>query len=71
MRIYEIPCNSDGNKIRVLDSGITGVKVYVEAPCCCPLCVDHPKDVQFIEEHRECGNQEDEYIEERSSDCFE
>jgi len=71
MNIYEIPCNADGRKVRVLDSNATGVKLYVNTPCNCPLCLDDDNDVKLIEGFTECGNNEDEYFEERISDCFE
>ncbi|MGG1940417.1 hypothetical protein ABFY57_12075 [Paenibacillus polymyxa] len=71
MNLYEIPCDGNGKKIRVLDSEVTGVRVYVDTPCYCPFCVDDDNDVQFVEEYRECEDQEDEYFEERLSDCFE
>lgn len=71
MNVYVIPCSSDGKKIRVLDSEVTGVRIYVDTPCHCPICANDGNDVQFIEEYRKCEDQEDEYFEERLSDCFE
>lgn len=71
MNICEIPCNGDGTKIRMLDSEVTGVRVYVDSPCYCPICANDDTNIEFIEEYRERGDQEDECFEERLSDCCE
>lgn len=67
MNIYEIPCNADGRKVRIFDSNVTGVRVYIESPCECPFCLDDDNDVQYAPGE----DQGNEYFEERLSDCFE
>ncbi|MBP1153955.1 MULTISPECIES: hypothetical protein [unclassified Paenibacillus] len=65
---YEIPCNGDGRKTKVLDLGSVG-RIFVTTDCGCPFC---EKGVQFMdEEYGDCEGQVDEYFEERLSDCVE
>jgi len=70
MSIYEIPCNTDGKKIRILDSNVTEVRVYVTIPCECPFCLDG-NNIQAIKEYKQSEDQEDDHFEERLSNYFE
>ncbi len=71
MNVCEIPCNGEGKKIKVLISEVTGVRIYVNTHCVCLFCIDDDNNVQLSENYREGADHEDEYFEERLSDCFE